>query len=519
MKKRALFVLLVFMICLSPRYKVNANVDVKLIEHYQHNNEIVLFTTADADNITGVEGYFATEPMEQITYNALSESGIPIKTTIIIDTSLSIKTEEQEHFIELLTKLIDEKQANDSIAIATYGEQPDYVIEHSADRWELIKSLDRIEYKKQNSFLHNIIYELVHELGNSEEECFRRIIVFSDGEDTNKDGVIINEIYEALKTNPCPIYTIGCKYNKNSDDIKEFYSLARVSGGKSFDFVSDSDLNTIVTELEEIMNYTMFRIQSPTKSFDGGTKNILLNISTQDGISVLNTDIKTRMFIDARQEDKPEPTSEVEAEDKVITDAPKEDTYTIEAEKTPITVIIPQEEESEGSNIVVCLCVAGAIVVIAAIVIILLTGKKSKGKENQERTKIPNNSEAATRTQLIPDAYLNNQSGADTGTQFLFAREVVRLKDNEKNRVFEKTLDNEIIIGRLQQCNITVDYDMSISSRHCRIYKQAGNIMCEDLHSSNHTYLNDNMITNPVVIKTGDCLKLGRVKFEVVVEV
>ncbi|MBQ3101178.1 MAG: FHA domain-containing protein [Clostridia bacterium] len=73
---------------------------------------------------------------------------------------------------------------------------------------------------------------------------------------------------------------------------------------------------------------------------------------------------------------------------------------------------------------------------------------------------------------------------------------------------------NEVIVGRADAPSsdavITVKNDNSVSGRHCRIYKSNGAFYIQDLGSSNHTYLNQRILTVPSVIKNGDIIKIGK---------
>jgi pSer/pThr/pTyr-binding forkhead associated (FHA) protein len=54
-----------------------------------------------------------------------------------------------------------------------------------------------------------------------------------------------------------------------------------------------------------------------------------------------------------------------------------------------------------------------------------------------------------------------------------------------------------------------------VSRRHCRVKDKGGLLMVEDLESVNGTYLNGDLITGEAVIRPGDHLEVGPVKFVV----
>jgi FHA domain len=73
---------------------------------------------------------------------------------------------------------------------------------------------------------------------------------------------------------------------------------------------------------------------------------------------------------------------------------------------------------------------------------------------------------------------------------------------------------SEIILGREQTCDYPIN-DQTVSSRHARLSFHHNQWWLEDLASTNGTYLNDQVITAPVVITHGDELRLGQVGIRV----
>lgn len=66
----------------------------------------------------------------------------------------------------------------------------------------------------------------------------------------------------------------------------------------------------------------------------------------------------------------------------------------------------------------------------------------------------------------------------------------------------------EIVIGREPQCNISIKDDV-LSANHARVSFHHSQWWLEDLNSRNGTYLNDDRITTPTVVISGDKVKCG----------
>ncbi len=57
--------------------------------------------------------------------------------------------------------------------------------------------------------------------------------------------------------------------------------------------------------------------------------------------------------------------------------------------------------------------------------------------------------------------------------------------------------------------------DGKISRTHCTIYEGNGKLCLQDLHSSNHTYLNGAAVTEPVYLQNGDVIRVGDTQLRV----
>jgi len=68
----------------------------------------------------------------------------------------------------------------------------------------------------------------------------------------------------------------------------------------------------------------------------------------------------------------------------------------------------------------------------------------------------------------------------------------------------------QIIIGRDSECDLAVNNE-TVSSHHSRLNYNQDKWWVEDLQSTNGTFVNDERISTPVVILTGDEVRCGQV--------
>ena len=70
----------------------------------------------------------------------------------------------------------------------------------------------------------------------------------------------------------------------------------------------------------------------------------------------------------------------------------------------------------------------------------------------------------------------------------------------------------EITIGRDPSCNFPLN-DKTVSAQHARLSYRQGQWWIEDLRSTNGTFLNQEPVSLPLVVTTGDEIRFGQVAF------
>lgn len=95
----------------------------------------------------------------------------------------------------------------------------------------------------------------------------------------------------------------------------------------------------------------------------------------------------------------------------------------------------------------------------------------------------------------------------------------LRIIDQMNNRIFEKEIVDEVIIGRtnvMHQSNfIAIEYDNSLSKQHCKVICMNGRYFIEDVGSMNHTFVRNTMVNGRVEIQSGEIIGIGQRMFKV----
>lgn len=81
---------------------------------------------------------------------------------------------------------------------------------------------------------------------------------------------------------------------------------------------------------------------------------------------------------------------------------------------------------------------------------------------------------------------------------------------------YHLTLQPQLIIGRSPtEADFTVKDDASVSKQHCRLFLMGDAIYVEDLHSMNHTFVNNERVLSAKRLNNGDIIRIASTEFRV----
>lgn len=91
---------------------------------------------------------------------------------------------------------------------------------------------------------------------------------------------------------------------------------------------------------------------------------------------------------------------------------------------------------------------------------------------------------------------------------------VLEFIEPEQMRGERIAVTDALILGRGVECDLVVD-DLYLSTRHARFSFDDGDLLVEDLDSTNGTYVNQKLIAHRTRLEKGDIVQVGGVLFEV----
>lgn len=521
MKKRkpavGIAIIYALLIFLFGSVAVMAAGDYKLLQVDTDEKRIVAYIEGDTD-ISQIECQIGMVPCEEVQIETMKEAPFAFHTIVLVDNSLSITQENKDKVFNLLKSYMQEKNEQELISIAVYGEDIEFLIERSQDANALQAAMDQIEQKDRDTYLTDIMYDLLDTLNEGE---YTRFIVVSDGVDNKSIGITKEELTSKLKDNSHPIYTLGHVYKNNEAELENMFALSRATNGKEFLIDDIEDIQTTIAELEDVQNIMRVHAVIPNELQDGSSKSVLFTIQNSSGTHEIKAQIDLPFSL---REVEPEPEPEVEPEPDI------EPEPVIEPEPEPEPVAEPVEapeieEKGSGSSIGT---VIGILVILAALIVLFMnqkkrkTGKKAdekKTKENKlnEKKKIEKPvAVPVPEASPLPNPLQENVPDPEM-TMMLGARYLLVLKDiHAPGRIFKYPLDDKVIIGRnTDKVNIAIDYNLTVSGQHCEIYARNNRFYIKDLNSSNKTCLNGHVIKTEAELFSGSIIKVGEVEFSV----
>lgn len=471
---------------------VMAAQNYQLLQIGVEDGQIVAYMEGDAD-VSEIDCQIGMIPCEKVNVTTMADAPFSFHTIVLIDNSLSITQENKEKAIELLKTYMQQKSENEYVSIAIFGENIDFLIEKSNDAQALQDAIDSISQNNQDTYLTDILYNLLDTLDVGE---YTRFFVLSDGVDNKAIGITKEELTEKLKINSHPIYTLGHVYGNNEAELENMFSLSRATGGKEFLLDEAQDLKEIVSQLGNTQGLMRVSAVIPKEISDGSSKNILFTMKSNAGEYEVKGQIDLPFsLLEATPEPTLAPTPEPTQEPSP---AP---------ELTPEPAAIPVADSgSDGGGMLLLLIL---FLLIAAVVVFIFKGKKGKKKEVAvlgvpEEPHLQQNQKQVQ----MPDPEM---------TVMLDRRYLLVLKDiKDSGRIFRYPMDDKVVIGRnTDKVNIAIDYNLTVSGQHCEIYVRHNRFYIRDLNSSNKTFVNGIEIHTETEITSGCMIRVGEVEFSV----
>ena len=83
---------------------------------------------------------------------------------------------------------------------------------------------------------------------------------------------------------------------------------------------------------------------------------------------------------------------------------------------------------------------------------------------------------------------------------------------HDSARSFQKSMNDSLVIGLEESSDICVNYDPSVSRKHCELVRDGDKFSIINHSRSNGTIVNGKKVHDPTPVSSGDTIKMGRVE-------
>lgn len=488
---------------------VYAEQTAKLVGTYTGEESISVYVKG-MDSVEDIRCQIGTHAEQQISCETVENMKASPKTLIMLDNSLSIGTANRDKLKDVIEEYAYDKTMQELISIVTFSEDSIQLVDFVSDKNSIKDAMEQLEYMDQETYLTDVLYEILESSYFGNEDCYKKIIIISDGVDNKSIGYTKEELYDLIKEKNIPIYTIGCVNKNNSEQLENMFAISRYTNADSWILDEIENTNVIVDEILKDNQVIHATILPDEQLMDGSMKNVML----QSGGTQIEFTVKmpSKAMV--------ETPSPAEVQEETLQ----------QQEETPQQEEVPQQEQDtkpQGMRwnipykwiILVAVLLVAVVSVVLVTVLIVRNTKKRKQQEGFVTLPEPVNfvrqmDQGVTEIVNVP----LHDSGE---TQMLWGQEaktyqLILTDISNAARSFQMPMQGTVIIGRKpQEANLVIDFDKSVSGKHCQISERNGKFYIKDLQSANGTFVNDSRILSEVEIHSGCRITLGRVIMKV----
>lgn len=257
---------------------VRVNVEAPEITAYINMSDNLLMTIEDED---GLDVYVDGREIDASNYKV--SKGVEATAYVLaVDISKSLGESEYKEIKSVLGAWIDGMSQEDRIAIITFGDEVNLLLDYTDDKTYAHTMLDELTFEDTNTMLYKGIIK-AYELSNIRSYDLpdhRCIVLVSDGESDsskNKTGeYTFDEVLDAFKSDSVPVFGIGMFKGTwtraKGKKLEEIGQLSRATNGQYF-LKDESDLTTLGNEIQNYLNnLTVLEIEDGKTIPDGRSK-------------------------------------------------------------------------------------------------------------------------------------------------------------------------------------------------------------------------------------------------------
>lgn len=404
------------------------------------------------------------------------ELGEGVSAVFIADVSGSISDKKLQGIKDTLNAFTDGMTDADNACVITVGNDA-YAQPFESDKSKLSDQIAAIKGMSEDTNLYSSIVKSLDTLLTDPSVKMKKcVVILSDGEDFGVKGITKDEVTAKIEKSRIPIYTIAMLDAKPAkryiDSAKLLGSFARLSpGGTDYTHALTADSSAqIASDIRSSLSDSFVLTADLTGFQPNGNENFLqatLNVSGRgkatDGYSVPSGGLA--------------PT-------------------------------VPEPEKS--SPLPLYIGIAAGVLILAAVLLVVIRKRKRKEMPTEDSAEEKAGEPIPFTVSIAPEREAS-QPAALPGIKLKLTK--VGLTEEQ---VFFSEIRGELIIGRdPAKAKLTFPEDKLLSGRHCAVKDVDGELILEDLSSTNGTYVNGVPIKAPYRLVNDDVLLLGSMELRV----
>lgn len=544
MIKKRLYALFAFILCIVMSLSVAADtlhsVSIRQVYLFQD----VLRVYADIEDIKGnsiesikktnIAGYLNQKKLTTNSAKKFYETDEGVADIFLVDVSGSLSSIQMEQVKAAMRKWASGMKPNNRMAIITFGEEVETILDYSNDPDLIQKAIDSITNNGMKTKLYGAVNEGINlsQRNDSALPKRRNIVLVTDGLNDSNGGVTMEDVSERLKKTRIPIYCLWLEGSNRAEGESTMNTLSERSGGEKYNLDSKNIDSVYEKVRNKIQNSFVIDLAYSDDEFLNGTSSNLELKVTADGktpIASLDTYFSAPTENSGMGQAKIDPTLMTEAGAEEDKDKKEKKDDKDEEEKK-------EDEESEEDNKFLFLIEIGIVLLVVIVAIILIILKLLKGKNEKSDSfygnvfdldhtdhRYPDSNgsdfnQDYRETEFVPHDYGGKRGQTREDKNDIWRRQrqekIVKLLDTATGQTKTLQIQDECHIGRKADNDFVID-SPKVSGRHCILYIEDGGVYVEDLGSTNGTKLNGSLVHEKKQLKTGDILVIANKTYEV----
>jgi len=524
MKKTIIFIVFIIsIICLYTNVFADESVNKIIINGVSIENNVInaYFDTEDSsgtynnkdinkDNITATLG---NKKLTLKSINRFDKFNEGTAYLLMADVSKSMGTSGRDNSKKLFNDMVKKASDKDKIALLTFGNSEKVVQDFISDKATLTNQINTLKTNEDNTDLYRSLTKGLNMLTNKPELPTKRVIILiSDGQESNDQGITKDEVLVRLSQNHIPVFSVAFKSSNNNsikESMKVLGSFARLSNGQDFILGDGSKTSDDITQniINRINKGFVASFDISNVKMDGQSSNLNLNIKLNENTSMI---VNQNVVL------------------PVVADTVKQ--------TSPVTKTATHKTIPFYNNKYILSGIALVLVLLVVLIVIFIK-KRKNNSANDKRLEENEANENIVEPVFLPQGDGNMDAGKtvgmDTSTNMDNSINGIALqtlpssnrgvkihlvkigkKDNDSFR--ELTLTNSIIIGRdSTKAKLVFKNDELLSGRHCELSLKEGRIFICDLNSTNGTYVNGVPISGSFRLHNDDIILLGSMELRI----